>query len=57
MTLKLRITFSTDRRSWSVPGNEVPYEQLTTGDMMRIGEVEAYLARITGLKVKIETAE
>ena len=57
MTIKVRITFRDNKRSWSVPGNEVPFLNLTVGDMTdKIAECEAYLSRITGLVVKIETA-
>ena len=41
---------------WACEGVEVPYENLTIGDLTdRIAECEAYLSRITGLVVKIET--
>lgn len=33
MTIKVRITFEDSRRSWSVPGNEVPFDKITLGDL------------------------
>lgn len=62
MTIKLKITFY-DRREGHikervVQGLEVPYEKLTLGDLTdKIRETEEYLSRVTGLAVKIETAE
>jgi hypothetical protein len=57
MTIKVRITFRDGRRSWSVPGNEVPFTSLTVGDMTsEVSRCEEYLKRITGLEVRIETA-
>jgi hypothetical protein len=58
MTIKVRITFSDGRHSRSVPGHEVPFTSLTVGDMTdKVAETEAYLSRIMGLVVKIETGE
>lgn len=57
MTIKVRITFKSRGRSWSVPGAEVPFTSLTVGDMTdHVQETEAYLSRITGMEVHIETA-
>ncbi len=68
MTIKVRIIavnpLIQDRPSdwdkpagWCVEGIEVPFEALTVGDLTdRIAETEAYLSRITGLDVRIETA-
>lgn len=56
MVIKIRLTFADGRRSWSVPGQEVPFEHLTVGDLTeKIAETEAYLSRLTGLTVKITT--
>jgi hypothetical protein len=58
MTIKVRITFKGNGRSWSVPGREVPFVSLTVGDMTdRVKETEEYLKRLTGLEVRIETGE
>lgn len=56
MTLKTRITFTRPGISHIVTGLEVEVVSLTVGDITaRIPEVEDYLERLTGLKVKIET--
>ena len=63
MTIKVCITFTSDnmqlgdcKRRQEISGLEVPLEALTLGDLTdRIAETEAYLSRITGLVVKIET--
>ena len=67
-TIKVRIRGINQRvrdapSDWGKPagfyieGTEVPFESLTVGDLTdRIAEVEAYLSRITGMEVKIETA-
>lgn len=45
-------------KGWCVEGLEVQYDKITIGDLTdRIAETEAHLSRITGLVVKIETAE
>lgn len=60
MVIKVRLHFVDDtpnrRRSWSVPGLEVPFDGLSVGDVTnRVAETEAYLSRLTGLKVTIDT--
>ena len=66
MTIKVKITFyemsSDSPRAVGIITNvvqdlEVPFSALTLGDLTdRIAECEAYLSRITGLQVRIETA-
>ncbi len=56
MRLKTRITFSGPQVKHFIPGKEVDLPTLTVGDLTeRLSEVEIYLERITGLKVKITT--
>jgi hypothetical protein len=57
VTIKVKIVFTHDSRpNWAgiVQGLEVPFENL--GEIIdQIAETEAYLSRITGLQVRIET--
>ena len=59
MTIKVKIVFTHDSRpNWAgiVQGLEVPFEKLTLDEIIdQTAETEAYLSRITGLQVRIET--